>query len=472
MIRSYNNLLIRQKLQFMIMATSIIALLLAFSAFSVSSILVFNEEQKNKTLVMAEILADNSEAALSFLDKPAAGEILSSLKAEEHVTAAAILDKGGKVFVSYPAPVKVSLPERRPERLQYYRNGFFHTFSPVVVGGEKIGEIYLRSDTGEIQALAGKYLLAGMIIILFCTAAAYVITSRLQKSISVPVHLLTEAAEKVSREKNYSLRAAKTNNDELGTLVDRFNEMLEEIQKREEALLRSNRDLEQFAYVASHDLQEPLRMIINYAELMSVKVKEEIKDEESRMYFDFIMEGARRSQQLISDLLEFSRLRSEGHVREINFEEVLANALSNLKYSIEETGARITHGPLPVLSVDPLKFAQVFQNLIANAIKFRGKETPHIHIEAKHRDQEWFFSVKDNGIGIDPAFQERIFVIFKRLHSREVYPGTGIGLAICKRIVDQAGGRIWVESELEKGASFYFTVPDRIIENKKTGGVL
>ena len=226
-----------------------------------------------------------------------------------------------------------------------------------------------------------------------------------------------------------------------------------------EELARSNEELEQFAYVSSHDLQEPLRMITSYLQLLQRKYQGNLDDKADK-YIHFAVDGASRMQNLINDLLEFSRVTTRAREPEtMDCEFILNQVLSNLKLVIKENNATISHGPLPEVMADSTQLAQVFQNLIINGIKFHGEEAPKIHISAEKKANEWVFSVQDNGIGIDPQYSERIFEVFKRLHNREEYPGTGIGLAICKKIVERHGGRIWVESELGKGSTFYFTLP-------------
>ncbi|MGE5429862.1 MAG: PAS domain S-box protein [Syntrophomonadaceae bacterium] len=224
-------------------------------------------------------------------------------------------------------------------------------------------------------------------------------------------------------------------------------------------LERSNEELEQFAYVASHDLQEPLRVIANYTQMLSRGYRNKL-DERADQLLEFIIEGSRRMQSLIQDLLSFSRITVKGeNFVNTDLNAVMHNVITDLKVTIEENSAKIKYGKLPVIYADTTQIRQVFQNLISNAIKFRGQNDPEIGISAEKKDKLWLFSVKDNGIGIDPQFKERIFVIFQRLHDRESYPGTGIGLAICKRIVEHHGGNIWVESEEGKGTTFYFTIP-------------
>ena len=226
-----------------------------------------------------------------------------------------------------------------------------------------------------------------------------------------------------------------------------------------EELARSNRDLEQFAYVASHDLQEPLRMVAAYTQLLAERYRGKL-DENADKYIGYAVEGALRMQTLILDLLAFSRVgRAETDRKNGECNAALNNALENLRSAIEESGAVVTHDDLPAVAVDPTQLVQLFQNLIGNAIKFRGKEVPAIRVSAKKQDARWLFAVADNGIGVSSQYKDKIFVIFQRLHTREEYSGNGVGLAICKKIVEHHGGRIWVESEPGCGATFHFTLP-------------
>ncbi|WP_292388177.1 PAS domain S-box protein [Methanosarcina sp. UBA5] len=226
-----------------------------------------------------------------------------------------------------------------------------------------------------------------------------------------------------------------------------------------EELARSNAELEQFAYVSSHDLQEPLRMIASYLQLLQRKYQGKLDDKADK-YIYFAVDGASRMQNLINDLLEFSRVTTKAREFEpTDCKSVLDQVLLDLEVSIKENEASISYDSLPVVTADPVQFTQVFQNLISNAVKFRSEKAPKIEISAEKKTDQWLFSVKDNGIGIDPKYSERIFEVFKRLHKREEYPGTGIGLSICKKIVERHGGQIWVESESGKGSIFYFTLP-------------
>lgn len=235
----------------------------------------------------------------------------------------------------------------------------------------------------------------------------------------------------------------------------------EKLNKTYKDLERSNTELEQFAYVASHDLQEPLRTIYGYTELLESNYKGKL-DTDADDFIEYITTGARRMQQMINDLLALSRITTRGEkFSPINIERILKIVIQNLHSLIDENHAIITHDSIPTIIADDSQITQLFQNLIDNAIKFRREETPKIHISCKRINREWVFSVTDNGIGIDKNQFKKLFIIFQRLHSREEYPGTGIGLAMCKKIVERHGGKIWLESEIGIGSIFYFTIPVR-----------
>jgi signal transduction histidine kinase len=243
--------------------------------------------------------------------------------------------------------------------------------------------------------------------------------------------------------------------DELGSL----RMIHEQLDEQTHELQRSNAELEQFAYVASHDLQEPLRKVASFCQLIEQRYDDQL-DERGRQYIAFAVDGARRMQQLINDLLAFSRVGRAPVPREaIDGGQVLRHALASLTAAIEESDAEIVAGPLPQVRGEPSLLAAVFQNLIGNALKFRGAERPHVEISAERDGDEWRFSVTDNGIGIEPQYAERIFMIFQRLHPKDAYAGTGIGLALARKIVEYHGGRIWLDTDAGPGTTFRFTLP-------------
>jgi len=226
-------------------------------------------------------------------------------------------------------------------------------------------------------------------------------------------------------------------------------------------LARSNAGLQQFAYVASHDLQEPLRTIASFVQLLEKRYKDKL-DEKADEFIDYIVSGVKIMELLIKDLLAYSQVDTKRqNFRPIKCSVALEEAIYNLRSAIKESNAKLTYDLLPTVMADASQLSRLFQNLVGNAIKFRGNKPLKIHISAEHKGDEWVFSIKDNGIGIEPKFFEQIFLVFHRLHTRNEYKGSGIGLSVCKKIVERHGGRIWVDSEPGKGSTFYFTIPDR-----------
>jgi signal transduction histidine kinase len=282
-------------------------------------------------------------------------------------------------------------------------------------------------------------------------AVDYIIKPVVPETLRSKVSAFIELARRTAalRQKNLQLEAAE----------EALQERTRQLAERVEELARSNAELERFAYVASHDLKEPLRMITSYTTLLARRYKGKL-DRDADEFINYAVDGAVRMEQLIQDLLLYSRVGIRDVVfKPVDCEVVYSRALANLQAALRETSALVTHDPLPTIQGDDTQLVQVFQNLIGNGIKFRGEITPCIHVSVKDKKKEWVVAVEDNGIGIDPQYADRIFVIFQRLHGRADYPGNGIGLAICKKVVENHGGRIWFKSQPRKGATFYFTIP-------------
>jgi signal transduction histidine kinase len=233
----------------------------------------------------------------------------------------------------------------------------------------------------------------------------------------------------------------------------------EELKRISEELARSNAELKDFAYIASHDLKKPLQSIESFANLLARRYKGKL-DAKADEFISYIVEGVQRLQILIKDLLEYSQIETKAkNIKPTDCSFIVEEAMSNLKTAMDESNAVVTYNKLPTIMSDPQQIISLFQNLIDNAIKFRSNKAPRVRISADRKGNEWIFSIRDNGIGIDPENFEKIFVMFQRLHGSADFPGTGIGLSICKKIIERHGGRIWVESEPGKGATFFFVIP-------------
>ncbi len=355
---------------------------------------------------------------------------------------------------------------------------------PVVLKGRRAGSLTIVYDLGELTErirIWGGIILAVMIL---SSLAAVLLSSRFRTLLAAPVLELARTAGVVSNTKNYEVRADQTSADEIGQLASAFNEMLAGIGSRDADLRRTllereqaleklaevnrelhrsneelnsrNQDLERFAFIASHDMQEPARMVSIYSELL-VKRCGDLNDELT-LYRDYVISGTTRMRDLIADLLSYIEVTTSPDKKDsVDLKIVLERVQQNLKMIIDESGSVVTAGPLPVVEGHETQIMSLFQNLIVNAIKYRGEQPPLIHITAEPAGPMYQLSVTDNGTGIPSEYQSQIFVPFKRLHGNEI-PGTGIGLAICQRIVERYGGRIWVESKVGKGSCFRFTL--------------
>jgi len=503
--RTFRDISIRRKLTAIIMLTSGIVLVLASGAIITNELITFRRSMVEDLATLADVIGTNSTAALTFEDPEHAEETLEALRAAPHIVFAQILTRDGRVFATY-AKDKAEADYASRDLLRWHKqiwdgnlessltaseshhfgDDYLDLSRRVVLDGELIVTAYLRSDMQELYDFFKWYAGIVAVIMLVSASVAYLLSSGLQRVISKPILGLAETMKIVSNEKAYSIRADKQSNDEVGILIDGFNEMLTQIQIRDEELerrqekleeqvvelqlrdkelkhyaaelRRSNKDLEQFAYIASHDLQEPLRMVSSYTQLLARRYKGRL-DSDADEFIGYAVDGVGRMQELINSLLTYSRVGTKGKSPErTDCKAVFDQTYRNLQKTVEDAGAKVTCDPLPTVMADDIQLGQLFQNLISNAIKFRGKEPPRIHVSAKQEEEEWVFSVRDNGIGIDSEYAERIFVMFQRLHGMREYPGTGIGLAICKKIVERHGGRIWVESRLGEGTIFYFTM--------------
>jgi signal transduction histidine kinase len=487
---------LKHKLTLIVMATSMAALLLVGGCFLIYELITTPQAVARNLSSLASVIANNSTTALAFDDQDAAQETLSGLRTMSNITTAIIYRNDGNPFAGYWRDgSKASPPPCLRDSPTYRHDGqYVEICRKIEFRGETVGTIALRSDLREAYARLRNYAQIVGLAFLASLLVGLVISWGLQRLVSAPILDLAKVARQVSQEQNYGIRAQTKNRDEIGDLVDGFNEMLRQIERRnselkaaqtelqkhvielqhevverrraEETLAgitielqRSNAELEQFAYVASHDLQEPLRLITGYSQLLAKRYGGKLDDTASE-YIDFAVDGAKRMQELITDLLIYSRVGTRGKpYGAADCELILATTLRSLTVAAEESSAKISHDPLPVVWGDAGQIGQLFQNLIGNSIKYRDTRVPEIHVSCQRKGDYWRFAVRDNGIGIDPCYADRVFVIFQRLHSKDEYPGTGIGLALCKKIIERHGGRIWLESQPGQGSIFYFTIP-------------
>ena len=315
----------------------------------------------------------------------------------------------------------------------------------------------------NISSERGRIALLAFAVIAIAAVFAVVLARR----IVGPLRAMTGAASRIaSGEHDLDIQALTRRSDETGALARGFEAMMREIGERERRLMvqaaeltRSNQDLGQFAYIASHDLQEPLRMVASYLELLERRYAGSL-DDDAREFIAYAVDGAGRMKRLINDLLDYSRAgNAPVRAQSVDAGEVVASILRTLSIPIAESHGHVTVEPLPTITADGEQLGRVFQNLVENALKYRSRAAPRIRIVAEPIDNCWKFSVRDNGVGVDPRFADKVFEIFKRLHGRDKYPGTGIGLAICKLVVERHGGRIWVEPRPNGGSIFSFTIP-------------
>jgi signal transduction histidine kinase len=504
-MRAFGDLPVRRKLMLIVLLASGGALLLANAALLAVDVYRFRHEMEHDAETLAEIIAENMTAALSFNDPKAARDTLGTLKAKAPIIAAGIYDATGHSFAQYRrTPGARPIPSRAGTGSRFTGNAFL-LFWPIRLGDKTIGTVYLESD---LQEMYGRLRLQAMTVSIVLFAAALVallFSSGLQRLVSQPILDLAETAKAVSQKRDYSLRATRRGADELGALVDAFNQMLGQIQERDgqlqrakgeleqrvlertkelqqelavrreterelEArnaeLRRSNKELDDFAYIASHDLKEPLRGIHNFALFLLEDYSDKL-DAEGKSKLETLPRLTRRLESLIDSLLHFSRVgRLDLAMDQVNLDETLAAVLDSLGPQLTEQRVAVrVPRPLPTVLCDRARVGEIFHNLITNAAKYNDKPEKWIEIgylnshSGNGRHGHPVFYVRDNGIGIQERHFEAIFRIFKRLHGRDQFGGgTGAGLTIVKKIVERHSGRVWLESTCGEGTTFYFTL--------------
>jgi signal transduction histidine kinase len=510
-MRLFQNIAIRHKLVAITMVTCVTALLLASVLQALYKQRDYMDETVKIVSAYAEMVGDNCRAALASEDAEVVTEMLRSLRVEPSIVFACAYDKHNDVLAQYKGPTAAAATETpRCRRGSFQFEGkSFKLFHQVTDEDVVLGTVFIQMDLSRERAefLQGTLIIA--LVMVACLLLAYLMSSRLQKIVSGPILTLAHVAQAVSERKDYSRRAEKPGNDEVGLLIDAFNAMLEQIQQRDAALVaakdnlevkvakrtaelksandqlwgeierrteyegslkrmnekltESNKQLQEFIYIASHDLREPTRKITAFGQLLGESLCDKLNADDKEN-LQFMIDGADRMQQMVEALLEYSRVATRG----VAFERVDLNAIVEqlksfeLAMKIEETGGVIsTKGTLPVVEGDATQVRQLMQNLISNAVKYHKKSVaPEVTIKANTQDDGMVrVEVHDNGIGIKKEQLGNVFVMFRRLNPRSEYEGMGIGLVVCKRIVERQGGRIGVESVYGEGSTFWFTLP-------------
>jgi signal transduction histidine kinase len=412
---------------------------------------------------------------------------LSALAAERGIVAAALYDRTGTVFAKYPDTVPDDLLPASPAQDGHrFEHSHLILFQPVINDGRRLGTLYLKSNLGAMYQRLAIY--GGVVVlasVLSCLVA-FALSNRLQRHISRPILALADSAKTISERQDYSVRAAKFEDDELGQLTDAFNHMLAQIQRQDTALRdakeevrKSNRELEKrvaqrtaqlemankeleaFSYSVSHDLRAPLRHTSGFLELLQKHAGSSL-DTKSQRYLNMISESATQMACLIDDLLAFSRTgRAEMRTRSVNLDELVKETIKNLKQETEGRDIVWKIAPLPEVQADPSLLHQVLVNLISNGLKYsRTRTRGEIEIGCRpdHNGEHVIF-IRDNGVGFDMKYANKLFGVFQRLHDNDEFEGTGIGLANVQRIINRHGGRTWAEGIVDGGATFYFSLP-------------
>ncbi len=467
------NLPIRRKLMLIMLVTCVTVMLLMRGAFFAYEYLTFREALVRQVTALGGILAANSSAALAFENHSDAEEILTAVAAEPHVLAAAMYDGRGHLFASYPAVTKPSrLPGAPGGDGTRFVMGTLEGCFPILQQRDRLGTLYLRFDTGTMlqEFIVGSVRIA-LVVMAVVLAAAYFLARRLEREISAPILELAKSAEEVSARSDYTVRATKRTEDEIGDLTDAFNQMLDRIQQLNSELERrvvertaqfeaANKELEAFSYSVSHDLRAPLRHIGGYAALLQKSDAASLSPR-GQVHLATIIKSAKELGTLIDDLLVFAQMgRSELRYGPVELQQLAEETIQDLKAQQPGRNIEWRVAALPVVRGDRAMLRQVFVNLFSNAVKYSGPRDPAIiTVTAQIQATEVVVSVQDNGVGFEMAYAQKLFGVFQRLHRPEEFEGTGVGLANVRRIVSRHGGRTWAEGELNVGATFHFSLP-------------
>ncbi|MDB6025214.1 MAG: hypothetical protein JWM68_1437, partial [Verrucomicrobiales bacterium] len=472
----FQNWAINQKVTLVIVLTSTVVLALASGAFMAYELVTFRQQMTQHLTTITRIIGENSTAALTFEVPEDEEHVLSALHMEPNIVAAAVFDKSGKIFAQYPRSAPGVKSHWVPEREGFnFSKGFLVLKQPINQNDAFLGTIAIKSDLEEMY---GRFRLYSFIVLMVFAGSlvlAFILSRILQRVITQPILDLAKTAKQISADKDYSVRAQKFGSDELGELTDAFNKMLEQIQKAEEEirvlnvgleervqsrtaeLAASTKEMEAFTYSVSHDLRAPLRHIAAFGEILQEDFSHQLTPE-SHDYLQRMVDGARNMSQLVDDLLNLARIgRTELKHEPTNLDAVVDEVIHDLQPELQDRKIEWQLEHLPVVECDRGLIKQVFANLISNSVKYtRRREKAVIQmgtVKSVRVDDQTTIFIRDNGVGFDMKFSDKLFGVFQRLHRVQDFEGTGVGLATVERIIRRHGGHVWAEAELNKGAT-------------------
>ncbi|HBL76205.1 MAG: hypothetical protein A2W90_10070 [Bacteroidetes bacterium GWF2_42_66] len=477
---------IRNKIIAIVLFISFTVISVGFTYIATRDIKHSRNEARSRLLLDATLIGDYCIVPLTFDDKQQAAETLSRLKFIESVEAGYLFDENGELFATYPDSLdSTNIPTEINGQKAIYKDGYFYITEPVIFQGKELGTLFIRANSKELQAEKQQLIIVMLLLIVGLIILSYVLASKIQRLISDPILKLAELTATISTNQDFSVQLKPQGKDEVGILYQQFNNLLVKLRKREEerdkaeeeirelnislekkvaertaSLEAANKEMEAFSYSVSHDLRAPLRHINGFVELL-VKRNGDQLNEKGQHYLNSISEASNQMGALIDNLLQFSRTgRAEMRLTKVDMNKQIEDALTILKR--DTTGRKIEWkiDSLPVVLADHALIRQVWVNLIANAIKYTGqRETAIIEIGATGENKEFVFYIRDNGAGFNMNYAHKLFGVFQRLHSNDEFEGIGIGLANVKQIIKKHNGQVWAEGEIDKGATFYFSLP-------------
>jgi signal transduction histidine kinase len=472
------DLPIQRKLMRVFLLTTGVVLSLTCTAYFAYEFFTYRNTTVTQLSTLGKVIASNSTAALAFDNSEDAKEILSAVRADPHIVAAALYDEDGKLFSHFPDEIPLeTFPSSLQEQGYFFRESHLLGFEPVEQGERRLGTLFLKSDMGAIYERFMLYTIIAVLVVAVSFILAYLLSRRLQKEISTPILKLAETAKAVSDRKDYSVRASKLSEDEIGLLTEAFNHMLSRIEEQTQEitsfnqrleqrvidrtveLQTANKELEAFSYSVSHDLRAPLRSIHGYMNIFSDEYAGQL-DAEGKRLVNIILTNGRKMGQLIDDLLSFSQLgRKELRKGKVSMDELVRAVWEEQTAMEKDRKIEFILHDLPPAIADSVTMKQVWTNLISNACKYTmKKDEARVEVGAYDDAGRHVYFVRDNGAGFEMKYYNKLFGVFQRLHSEEEFTGTGVGLAIVERIIAKHGGTIWAESQLNEWTTFYFSL--------------